>query len=318
MERAAVRRAVVCAVGVGVAGCQPSPSDQVAMGVARLTVRNLGAVATLVNKDATCGFESPTVKRAATLSGNIGSAGTITWSVTDCEIDAGGGLEVSRDCNGVTVTARGKVKVSATKSIGGTLTGNAESPAIPANPDAATITITRASLTGFRVENSSSTDVLTIVSGALSGIVKPRLAASVGKSGACAFSTPNTHFLDVTYDKADLEVDTESSHVVAHASTSRLEAQNGVRDDKENWLSGTLTLSSRIGPPGPSLPGPPLPPAAEKPIPTPGDTDTLDPAYTSDVFKASYGCEADLVTPESYVCADLTDKLADGAEVEVR
>ena len=55
-------------------GCQLErfAPDQVGMGVARLSARNAGAVLSLINADATCGFESPGVKGAPRINGPQG------------------------------------------------------------------------------------------------------------------------------------------------------------------------------------------------------------------------------------------------------
>ncbi|MEW5850456.1 MAG: hypothetical protein AB2A00_16850 [Myxococcota bacterium] len=299
--------AALAVLALGAAGCPAcqNPADTVAMGVARLTVRNMGAVGTLVNANTSCGFSAPSVLGAATLSGEVGTAGSVTWTVTDCEIDAGGGTEVSKDCEGVTVTASGKVKVSATKTITGILTGKPESPVVPSGPDAVTIAITSASFTDFKVENSSSGNKMTIKSGTLAANIKPRLAVAAD-TGACAISTPNTTFSGITWTSGAVHVTTPDNEVEATIKTSALDAQNGVNGDNENKLSGKITLSSQVGMAPPNQ-------EEEKTIPVSGDTEGLDPDYDAAKFKASYACTANLASPESFVCADLRPRLADGA-----
>src|SRR4051812_34190701 len=108
------------------AGCT-NPADSVANGVARLTIRNVGAVATIINADTTCGFSSDAVKAAAVLNGSVGGQGSLVLTVTDCEIDLANS-EISKTCDdpAVSTTVNGKIKVSATRTVVGTLTGSAE------------------------------------------------------------------------------------------------------------------------------------------------------------------------------------------------
>ena len=56
-----IKFAVVCSLLVGSTGCQLEQlfPGRVADGVARMTVRNIGNVVSLITEDATCGFASP-------------------------------------------------------------------------------------------------------------------------------------------------------------------------------------------------------------------------------------------------------------------
>ena len=243
MEAVLRRWSCLVVAGALASGCSPtSPSDAAAMGVARLLVRNTGAVATLINKDATCGFASPSVLAAAEITGTVGGHGTVTLTATNCTLDLGGGTTVTGpDCNGTTVTAQGKITVSAKREITGTLTGHAASPVVPDSQDATTLTITQVVFTDFKVTNSSSKNILTIKKGALTAVVTPRLAVALD-TGACAIVTPNTGFQDlVVTEKCDVTVEGDSPVVSAGVFGSKVNAQNGVGSNgDENKLAARL------------------------------------------------------------------------------
>ncbi|MCC7074335.1 MAG: hypothetical protein IT383_23720 [Deltaproteobacteria bacterium] len=280
-----------CAL-LSVAGCPSCAPQTVGEGVARLTVRNVGAIVTLVNGNSDCGFAATAVLGSPTISGAVGSEGTVTWTVTDCAIDLGDESAISESCTGATTTGSGKVTISATKTVAGILTGNDENPVVPGGPDAATITIDEASFESFRVVSSASDKVLTMVAGSISAVAKPRLAVAAS-TGACAVATPNVSFSDIVYAPSTVYVDTPDNKFEASVATSAIDAQNGVNGADENAISGTMTVFDAA-------------------VDVAGDG-LLDPDYVAADFAAGYACADDLAVPESFECADLTPRLADGA-----
>src|SRR3954465_2287197 len=101
---------------VFLAGCPECAPGQVGPGVARLTVRNVGAIATMINADTPCGFAATTVLQSPTMTGMVGGMGTLTYSITDCAIDAGDSKEISKSCTDVTTTVQGKITVTAKRT----------------------------------------------------------------------------------------------------------------------------------------------------------------------------------------------------------
>ena len=299
------------------AGCGPtSISNQVANGAARLTVRNVGAVTSLLNANTTCGFASMAVLQAATVDGTVGGPGSVTLTVSNCTIDAGSGGTPTgaADCNGNVTTAFGKVTVtSATRTVRGTLTGNVMSPVVPENQDATTIQLNGVTFEDFRADSSASDNKITFKNGGLTATVKPRLAVAAD-SGACAIATPNTGFEGISFT-AETEFQIEgSSNVTGTIYASRLTAQNGVGSNgKENFLEGQMELASRVG----IGSSPPILPNKQEVHEVPGtDTDGLDPDYDAAKFASNYQCATvnpNLLLPQSFTCADLTPRLADGA-----
>ena len=274
------------------ASCAQCAPDRVGAGVARLTVRNMGAVTSLVNANTTCGFASDAVKSSPMVSGSVGSAGSLTFTVTGCVIELPADTEISRDCSSVVTTGSGKVTVSATRRVDGLLTGVAASPIIPSSADALTITFGKVSFENFEVKSSASTSSLTIKSGSIAGTVKPRLAVSK-TSGACAIATPNVTFSGISYAEGSKVHVTGPTSFDADVNGSAFSAQNGL-----NKFSNTLQGTIRVWGTDTSVNG---------------DLAGLDPEYSGEKFLASYECTADMVTPASYTCADLTPTLADGA-----
>lgn len=270
--------------------CAQCAPDRVAVGVGQLTVRNVGAIATILNNDDECGFASAGVLAGAEASGAIGSEGKLTFTVTDCEIDLGDDSLVSEDCTGGKTTASGKITVSATRVIGGVLTGDDEVPIVPGGPDAVTITLTKATFDNFEVKSSTSDSFLKMISGSLRAELKPRLAVSA-TSGACAIATPNVTFSGIAYDTALLHVESPDNSFDVDVADSSLSAQNGKNGGDENTLTGDITVFGSAQ----AL-----------------DID-LDPEFDADKFAENYACTDDIAAPESFECIDLTPRLADGA-----
>jgi hypothetical protein len=278
-------------------GCPECAPDRVAVGVAQLTVRNVGAMVSLVNADTECGFGSDGVLGAAVADGAVGSEGTLTFTVTDCVIDLGSSpVEVSEDCAGNTTTATGKVTISATRQIGGLLTGDADTPIIPGGPDSVTITLTSATFENFEVKSSSSDSFLTMIEGSLGATVKPRLAVDVDQQ-ACSVATPNVTFTSVAYEPSTLHVTTPDNSFDVGVATSNLSAQNGKGPGgDENIIAGDITVFD-----SPQT-------LAEQ---------ALDPEFDAAKFAEGYTCaETGLFLTdgvESYTCPNLNPLLADGA-----
>ncbi len=285
-----------------VAGCPQCAPGRVGPAVARLTVRNVGAMATLLNANSTCGFAATSVLGNPTISGNVGGMGTVTYQATDCVIDAGGGTEVSKDCLDATTTARGKVTLTAKRTITGQLTGNMMNPVIPAGPDAVTITIEKATFEDFVVEKSNSENKLTMNKGSLSAVLKPRLAVAAA-NGSCSIATPNSAFSEIKYDMgSEVFVDSPSNKFSTTVDASNIAAQNGVNGDIKNTLSGNITVFGK-----------------DVAAIDPNDTDGLDPDFDEAKFAESWACLPGLQMPTSFMCADLKPRLAGGvARTSVR
>lgn len=222
-------------------GCERLFASDVGAGVARLTVRNAAAITQLINADTRCGFASEAVLASYTQQGAVGAEGIVTWTVEGCAIDLGERTVLSVDCNGVEMSGRGRVVVSATRTVGGILTGNPETPVIPGGPDAVKIDVT-ASFETFHVARTDNPNALTNKRGTLRFRAAPRLAEGVENPGVCAVATPNVALSDVTYDGAVVHLVTPEREFDVEVQGSAYEAQIGVRADKENHIGGRITV----------------------------------------------------------------------------
>src|SRR5688500_14409057 len=141
-----------CTLAFCTAACAECAPGRVSSGVARLTIRNLGAIAELINQDPICGFESEAVKNDPSLDRKAGRA---TWRVEECTIDLSEPFE-KIDCNGVATRMSGKVTVTADRIVEGTITGDEENPVAPTHPDAVTVDISEARFEDFVVTVSGN------------------------------------------------------------------------------------------------------------------------------------------------------------------
>ncbi|MFN7131456.1 MAG: hypothetical protein ACK4N5_05195, partial [Myxococcales bacterium] len=287
-ESVLARRLTFAAMLLLVTGCAQCAPEQVGTGVARLTIRNVGAITSAVNADKTCGFASPDVLQNPTIEGSVGSTGSITWTVTDCAIDLGAGTTLSENCTGSTTVGKGKVVVSATRTVTGILTGNAASPVIPGGPDAVTIRLQKATFDNFVAEVSTSKNTLTMIKGSISATLQPRLAVAAS-SGACAVATPHTTFSEVVYGPSTVFVKTPDNEFEVEVGASALTAQNGSNGEKTNAIGGSITVWEE-----------------QVAVPREGDNDGLDPDFDAAKFEEGYACTPDLAQPVSHVCGDLT------------
>lgn len=287
------RLCCVALSAVVMTSCAEMFPGQVSSGIARLTIRNVGAMVQLVSEDTSCGFLTPSVDQNPVLEGAIGEIGTAVWRVESCTIDLGDTLrELDTDCNGVVTSGRGSFTVTAEKRIVGRLTGDPTSPVIPTSDNAVTIEIIEATFDNFRVESSISPNIMTIEWGAISGTVSPRIAVDT-VNGVCAFPTPIARFDDMRYSQTSVAVETPALNFGAIVDGSDLWAQNGPNGGLENAIGGTITMWG-----------------ADREVPS--DSDGLDPDYDPVFFDSSYICDDNLAYPVNFEC-DLTTLVGTGA-----
>jgi hypothetical protein len=291
-------RCVTILVGAGAlaSGCQLEkmfPGD-VGAGAARLTVRNAAILTKLLSDDTGCGFASEAVRANATIEGDVGSIGRVTFTASDCVLDLGSadgkGHDVGADCNDVERHAFGKVTVDGTKVVEGVITGNAESPVIPLTADAATISW-QAQVENFKVVLSSADNDLVMQSGTVSLTSEIHLA--VNDAGICSIDTAEVTMQALQVTDAVFTINNNGSVFDVEVPSMSVQAQLGAWGDRENFIGGTV----RVWDQDVDL----------------DDNHVLDEAYDADEFQASYACREGMVTPQSYTCPDLTETVADGA-----
>ncbi len=268
------------------AGCERLfGKDEVATGVARLTVKNVGTIASLVNSDSRCGFESQAVKDAVQLDGEAGRIGKATWYVDHCLIDLGKDYDFGRGCHGEPgERGSGKVIVTARRVIEGRLTGDVGLPIIPAGPDAVVIDILDATFDKFTIAPASGAPKLVMRDGSISATLKPRLAAE-RDTGICAIVTSNVTFSNIRYRDATVRVKTEDRDFEVDVDASNITAQNGIGPGGENTLAGVIDVWG-----------------TKKKVPNDGDNDGLDPGYHGPSTPDPECVPKNLQLPVSFAC----------------
>ncbi|MEQ8273265.1 MAG: hypothetical protein RMA76_11780 [Deltaproteobacteria bacterium] len=284
-DRASFEAAVACEADLkmpidDVCDGSSATGRDLALGVARLSVTGLAAIAELVADDETCGFASPAAIGGTQLSDEPGALGTATSRIVACAIDVES-TTVLEDCAGAGASVRGRVVVTAEQVATGLLTGTATAPIAPITDRPATITFESIELDGFFVRAGTATGAATLglLSGSLAGVVAPRFAKSAS-SPFCAVDTPNVAFDGVRLADARVTVQTTDGTAAASVAASALQATSGDVGADENALTGTIVVDG-----------------AEYTF-----ADPLDPDYDATAFANGYACFDDLETPVSFMC----------------
>ncbi len=273
--------------------CEKCAPGRVGQGLSRLTIRNVGAIATAVNDDTACGFESEAAKDSWVASAEAGQTGTVTWRVEGCVLDFSAAHEESTDCNDVTATTSGEVKVTATRTIEGYITGDRATPVVPAGPTAVTIHIESAEYDHFKVTSSDSDAFLEMITGSISAIVRPRVAADRDR-GVCSVATGDATLEAVSYAPSKVRVGRDFE---VEVDGSDLNAVNGKFEDRENALWGSISVWG-----------------SQESIPINDDEKALNPDYDRDEQIASYACKPEITMPVRYDCeTDVRPLIAQGA-----
>lgn len=262
-------------------------SDDLAMGISRLTIQNLAAISALLDQDSTCGFQSPNVLATAELEGEVGRLGELVLRTERCAIEPAEAVIVSEDCRGARVRASGRFTATATRRIRGRLTGDLFAPIIPTADDGASLVLEEVILDGFRVESDLSSGVLTQLSGTLTATVTPRVAARAS-DGACDVPTPIARFDGVRYRDAVLRLESSEVTIAVPVPGSELRAVNGVWPPEGNVLEGRVEVAGR-----------------SYEIPVPGDNRGLIPAFDPADFDRRWQCGERLAEPISHRCDPL-------------
>ncbi len=274
--------------------CEKCAPHLVAQGVARLTVRNVGAIVEVVNDDPVCGFENGGAK--IVIEGEPGTQGKVHWLIEDCAIDLSEEPLVNQGCGDATNTITGRLTVTATRTVEGYITGDPTQPVIPKGPDAVTIAMGPVKTDRFLVVDSKSEPRLTMLKGDLWFTASPRLARSEG-TGVCAVPTPNIRISNIAYGAGLVRVQADGRDFTVNIPSSDLTAINGIHGEHENALWGTITVWS-----------------SAQDIPTDPDDSGLDPEYDRTAFLEGYSCTDDLTEPVRFECeSDVRPRLAQGA-----
>lgn len=287
--------AIVAAAQLATAGCQLErmfPED-VGAGAARLSVRNSVKLISFIDDDTNCGMSSAAVLPAFRQDGELGSVGSVTWTVENCTIDFGPELvAVSEDCNGAKTLVRGTVVISATKTVQGILTGNPERPVIPSSPDAVTFSVS-ASVRDYELQLTDRDSVLTMQHADIEVVSHIHLAQSLSL-GVCSIDTSEVTLDSIKVRDAVYTVNDGEGHIFdVDVPAVDLSGQLGKYGERENYVEGGITVwDTKV-----DL----------------NDDHVLDPDYDAEYFQSAFTCREDLKLPYEYVCKPLTPTLAEGA-----
>lgn len=287
--RKTIKRVGLSALLLTTAGCaKMCAAEDVAMGVARLTTLNADALTNAVDADETCGFASWDVKLAGKAVGEPGTIGTFTLTVENCEIDFGKeGMVTSKNCKDKETKAFGKATVvKAQKIVTGLLTGNATSPVLPQGPDSVLITID-AEFDNFYAQKDGGGATMTLVSGGVSGNLRPRMAK--GPTGNCSARTSNTAFDAVVYRPTKAVLQSGDTKIEVDIDGSDIEGQYGKGKTDENVMKGMMKIWDK-----------------EHALPPEGDEDGLDSEYNAEEFIEGFLCGDAFAEPLSYDCKPTT------------
>jgi hypothetical protein len=294
MTRIAARGLRLLALAIGLAGCQLERLDPRAVGggLAQLTARDVAMLTSVLNADTKCGFASPGVVASAQVVGATGYAGTVTWTVKGCALDFGASTELSIDCGGLRTTAGGLVVVDATRTVVGTLTGDAKNPVVPSTAEGARIE-GRAEPKGFWVLRSDS-PYRVLHRAPMNWVAAPKLAVSASL-GVCAVATNELTLSHVRFEAGTVEMDLGDRTFPVEVERSDFSVQFGRWGARENSIDGVI----RIWGGDVALPAKPEQPA-------------LDLGYDAAGFVAAYACDPELAKPVSFACPSLAEVMAQG------
>jgi hypothetical protein len=263
-------------------------------GAAQLTTLLTGTLANALEADTTCGFSSDAVRFAPELTGTLGDPGGVgVFTVAEpCVLELATPTVLREDCHGKKTFGRGTVRLTGTKTLRGYLSGDPLEPVVPTTWDPAEINIA-ADFTDFELWTEPGDNALTVHSGHLTGLVRPRTAIDT-KTGACSLPTAVAKMEKMSWSDAALRVDSEGRAFEVTVSSANLSAVNGKRDGEENSIAGTITVDGT-------------------PVSIPVRGQGLDPEYEAADFVASFTCDPDLEVPATVEACDMSKPLGEGA-----
>lgn len=293
--RAAARILAQASLALAALGCQVESlfPTMVGDGAARLTVKNAGALLSVINADRTCGFAAPSVITDFVVEGEVGQTGTVTWTVADCDLDFGPEpVSVGADCTGAETTVTGRAVVDATRTIRGLITGNPETPVVPESPDAVSLSL-HAVVFGYRVQMGTEGPSALMKQAVLDVAADVHLAQSESL-GVCAIPTNAVTLRSIVVTEAAYEIDDGEGRVFdVPVTRAEINAQVGRYQERENEIGGSIRVwDSNVD-------------LAHDPH--------LDPNYDADAFVDTFACAEDLKLPIAYTCESLAPRLAEGA-----
>lgn len=249
----------------------------------------MSAVVHLLEKDDTCGFDSPQVKAEQRVEGEPGQGGVVIRTVENCDVDIMRAQERSPlifGCDGRGEVS-GSLRVSAERRLVGLIT-DSEDPdqvVIPVGPESLSFEVSNADLFELMMKKRGEDEHMIVHEGILSGTVGLRLARD--QSGFCGAPTRNIGFKDVNFSRATITVNFPDHDYKAIVQGTNLNGVRGEYSDKSNVLQGEVAING-----------------VRQTIPVNLDELAMDPGYDPETFQESFVCEdnTQLALPFSADC----------------
>lgn len=248
---------------------------------ARLATLTAGTLASMVNSDSGCGFESYLVLIAPSdVQGEPGEMGSMSWDIEGCELGSEELTLYASDCSGGRTFVGGRAVVDASRTVVGerdTMFLVIDS-IVPRSREAVEIVVEQALLeevVAYQVAPGASLPpgLLTLHSGTLSAVVTPILGERESEPGTFDVPTPVAVLGDVRLDDAEATLEAEGKTFHMTLDDVRLSARAGVYQGEGNVLSGSLRVNGEL---------------------ITLDELALNPAYDQAASDQSYACTEDL------------------------
>jgi len=255
--------------------------EVLAKNVARLVVQTAGAVASMINKDTSCGFDATLNKlNPVEVIGDSGEMGSMKWAVNDCALRPSGEVTIDTGCTGGRRIVSGRADVTGTRKV----VGERETQLllvrsiIPRTRDAVTLDLTTIALTGFAAWSippgmTVPAGKLTIHAGELQTLMKPIIGELASDPGRFGIPTPVATFERISLRGASATLESGPKRFELDLREVTLAAQAGTFRGKSNVVSGTVKIGTS------TVTVPEMP---------------LDPAFMQAAFDMSYACTPDL------------------------
>jgi hypothetical protein len=257
----------------------------IAENAARLTIQTAGTLASMINKDDSCGFEDKfgVLIWPTEVLGDVGDPGSMTWDIADCSIDHDVLATYATDCLGGETLVDGS---AAFVDVGRTVRGERSTEflvidaVIPRERNAVDVSLREVRLTEFTTYaiaagQDEPAGIMIIHEGMLSGLVQPALGNRADDTSTYDVPTPVARLSSVKLTAtASLYAQGKTFHF--EINDAELLATNGAFLGAENALSGSMSVNGKAYNLG-NL--------------------ALNPTYAPQVFDDAYTCTENLAGP---------------------
>ena len=209
--------------------------------------------------------------------------GQVQYEISDCALDFTEQPFISEDCAGKARSMTGKALVSATVTVRGELTGNADEPIIPRSERAIDIMIHDAAVNELSFTSSENSSELILREGSLQ--FRAGLYSVIdNESGLCELTSGDLFIEGLNLKKLGGEIKSEEGDSYIYISNSELSAQIGRGMQGENFYEGSFEVFD------------------ERFEFTKSESNKLDPDYERKQFEESFACKENYRLPLDTTC----------------